>query len=163
MTERVRIQFSVWNLMLAVVPLAVAFSLASLVRGAPWWVWVVAAVIGIGPAVGALVGGSNGMGRVVAWSAVVVVYSYVFLLLALIWSCLVQAVIGSKTGPQLWSVCVPLLAIMAASAIGARKDGRMGALRGLGMGVCLVVATIVVLFVVFMAMLLMRAHGAVRE
>src|SRR5262245_25414942 len=139
MDERKRFQFSVWNLMLAVVPLAVAFSLASLVRGAPLWVWVVAAVIGIGPAVGALVDGAKGMGRVVAWSAVVVVYSYAFLLVALVWSYLVQAVIGSEPRPRLWSVCVPFLAIMTGAAIGARREGRMGALRGLGMGICLVI------------------------
>jgi hypothetical protein len=56
-----RFQFSVWNLMLAMVPLAVVFGLASQVNAAGRMVWVVAALIAAGPAVGALIGGWKGM------------------------------------------------------------------------------------------------------
>lgn len=62
MTERKRFQFSIWNLMVMMVPLAVTFWLASLAREVGWAVWLVAIGVGIGPAVGALIGGWNGMG-----------------------------------------------------------------------------------------------------
>ena len=63
MDERKRFQFSVWNLMLMMVPLAVVFGLASQAPDKNWVVWLSAVVIGGGPAVGALVGGWKGMIR----------------------------------------------------------------------------------------------------
>jgi lipase maturation factor len=62
-----RFQFSVWNLMLMMVPLAVVFGLASQVAEKGWVVWLCAVVIGGALAVGALIGGWSGMRRGFSW------------------------------------------------------------------------------------------------
>jgi hypothetical protein len=63
MVERKRFQFSVWNLMLMMVPLAVVFAVWSVVarnqsgKGA----LALTTLVGVGGAIGALVGGWKGM------------------------------------------------------------------------------------------------------
>jgi hypothetical protein len=147
MDERTRFQFSIWNLMLSMVPLAVVFSLASLARDAGSWVWFAAVIVGVGPAVGALVGGLAGMGRVVFWTVLVAVWSPAVLFLAY----LVQPFISDELGPQLWGVCVALSPVIGGAVIGARRGGRRWALVGLCMGMILVIALIVVLFAYYQA------------
>lgn len=61
--SRRRIQFSIWNLMLMMIPLAVVLGLASQSLEKSWMVWFSAVVVGGGPAVGALIGGWKGMIR----------------------------------------------------------------------------------------------------
>src|ERR1051326_2380200 len=93
-----RFQFSVWNLMLAMVPLAVVFWLAR-ASGAGWVVWLLALYVGCWPAVGALIGGWSGMGIGLAWLFVVSLYVYVVAGVVIMWSGFAQVLGGGGGGP----------------------------------------------------------------
>src|SRR6478752_9180787 len=87
-----RFQFSIWNLMLMVLLWAVLFwNARQNVQGGPG-VWIGAVVIGIAPAIGALVAGWKGMGQGLGWF--LVVYVIGLAIVGIVWGLgfLIQAV-----------------------------------------------------------------------
>jgi len=155
-----RFQFSVGNLMLMMVPLAVVFGLASLNSGAGWGVWVVAVTVGVGPAVGALVDGWNGMVRGFGWFLMVALHVYASAFMVMIWSCLFTVAAGEGAEPQAWSVCGALLLVGAGPVIGGVKGGWKGAMKGFAVGMALMMAMFFVVLVGIVAVVLVREHLA---
>src|SRR5262245_11645071 len=158
MDERARFQYSVGSLMLSMVPLAVVFGLASLASRAGWMVWVLAVIVGIGPAVGALVGGWNGMGRGFGWFLIVGLCVYASAFMVMIWTYLLAVAAGQGDGPRTWSVCGALVLGGAGPVIGGLKRGWKGVLNGLAVGMALMMAFFFVVLAVIVAVVLVREH-----
>lgn len=153
-----RFQFSVGNLMLSMVPLAVVFGLASLAREAGWAVWLVAISVGIGPAVGALVGGWDGMGRGFGWFLIVGLCVYASAFMVMIWSCVLAVIFTGSTSPQTGSVYGALLLVGAGPVIGGLKSGWKGVLKGLAVGMAVMMAMFFVVLVGIVAVVLAREY-----
>jgi hypothetical protein len=156
MDERRRFQFSIGNLMLAMVPLGVVFGIASLAREAGWAVWLVAISAGIGPAIGALVGGWDGMGRGFGWFLIASMCAYASAFMVMIWSCIFTVIFTGSMHSQTWSVCAALLLVSAGPVIGGMKRGWKGVLNGLAVGMAVMMAMFFVVLVGIVAVVLVR-------
>lgn len=156
MDGRKRIQFSVGNLMLMMAPLGGVFAVVSQTSETSWGVWLCTALLGGALAVGALVSGWTGMGRVLLWLGVASLYAYVVAGVVIMWSGFAQALVGAAGRPlQMWSVCGALLLLGVGMVIGARKGG---ARRGVDMGVWLVIFSGLGVMVVCVATIWIRAR-----
>jgi hypothetical protein len=125
MDERKRLQFSVWNLMLMMVPLGVVFGLASQAGSLAPAVWILGLYVGCFAAVGALVGGLRGMLLGLGWFAVanIVLGAVLFLLSTL--AIFVGAIAGVvRMSVEGWSIgvamCVAVAVIVLAMVRGFR-------------------------------------------
>src|SRR5215831_6066368 len=92
-----KFRFSLANLMLMMLPLAVAFWVARQASGnGSWIVWVIMLVIAIGPAIGALGGGWRGMAKGARSIGVVTDRAFLYLILAM-WFVLMSQMIAGQT------------------------------------------------------------------
>jgi len=144
--------------MLAMVPLAVVFGLASLAREAGWAVWLVAISVGVGPAVGALVGGWNGMGQGFGWFVIASLCVYASAFMVMIWSCVLTVIFTGSVHTQTWSVYGALVLVGVGPVIGGLKGGWKGVLNGLGVGMALMMAMFFVVLGGIVAVVLVREH-----
>lgn len=114
-----RIQFSVWNLMLMMVPLAVVFWLASQAGSAlDWKIWAACLYVGCGPAIGALVGGWRGMKVGLGWIVVGQFFVLAFVACVVDVAYLIQFGAGEGASLQVWSVGLAVLALGEIPLIG---------------------------------------------
>jgi len=124
MDERKRFQFSVGNLMLSMVPLAVLFGLASRAGAVDVRVWIALLYVGLWPAAGALVDGWRGMLRGLGWFVVGTVVVGVLLELIFMLSLYIEAIAGvTPATPEGWSVAVAAVLLGVGPAIGAVRGG----------------------------------------
>src|SRR5262245_8258976 len=128
MREQRRFQFSVGNLMLMMVPLAVVFGLASQAGPLAPAVWILGGYVGCWAAVGALVGGLRGMLLGLGWFVVVNIGFAGALELLFMLAIYIDAIAGKVPAtPEGWSVGVAVLLLGVGPAIGAMRSGWRGA------------------------------------
>lgn len=145
-----RIQFSIGNLMLMMVPLGVVFWFARQASEERWLVWLVALSIGIWPAIGALMGGWKGMGQGLVWFVRMYLVSAAIGGLVLLLAMCIQAVSGvDVSGPQVWSVGVAALLLGIGPAIGAARGAWPGVrIWSVGWSVFVTVCMMIAVYVI---------------
>jgi hypothetical protein len=157
MSERRRFQFSIWNLMLMVLLWAVLFwNARQNVQGGPG-VWIGAVVIGIAPAIGALVAGWKGMGQGLGWF--LVVYVIGLAIVGIVWGLgfLIQAVsVGAVAEPGPWSLGAAAVMVSFLPAVGAIVSWRRGSEFWFDTAVVLAILSVFLVFIGCVAVFVLR-------
>jgi hypothetical protein len=157
MDERKRFQFSVWNLMLMVALWSVLFwNARQNVQGGAG-VWIGAVVIGIAPAIGALLAGWKGMRKGFGWF--LVVYVIGLAVVGIVWGLafLIQAVsVGALAEPGPWSLCAAAVMVSVLPAVGAIVSWRRGSEFWFDTAVVLAILSVFLVFIGCVAVFAVR-------